>query len=90
MTCGRSEDSTWFSAATSLIYFDPETKTRVLEGIARVMPPDGLLFLGGAETVIGVTDRFKPVPGQRGIFCLNRDPASAAHPESAASGAGAR
>jgi chemotaxis protein methyltransferase CheR len=73
-----------------LIYFDPETKTRVLEGIARVMPPDGLLFLGGAETVIGVTDRFKPVPGQRGIFCLNRDPASAAHPESAASGAGAR
>ena len=71
-----------------LIYFDPETKTRVLEGIARVMPPDGLLFLGGAETVIGVTDRFKPVPGQRGIFCLNRDPASAAHPESAASGAG--
>lgn len=73
-----------------LIYFDPETKTRVLEGIARVMPPDGLLFLGGAETVIGVTDRFKPVPGQRGIFCLNREPASASHPESTASGAGAR
>ncbi len=54
-----------------LIYFDPPTKKQVLDQIATLMPEDGLLFLGGAETVIGVTDKFKPVPGQRGIYCLN-------------------
>lgn len=51
-----------------LIYFDAETKGRVLENIAKLMPEDGMLFLGGAETVLGVTDRFKPVPGQRGVY----------------------
>ena len=38
-----------------LIYFDQPTKTRVLEAIAGLMPPDGLLYLGGAETVLGIT-----------------------------------
>jgi hypothetical protein len=70
-----------------LIYFDSATKARVLEGIARIMPDDGLLFLGGAETVIGVTNRFKPVPGQRGIYCINREAAATSQPLSAASGA---
>lgn len=51
-----------------LIYFDAETKGRVLESISKLMPEDGMLFLGGAETVLGVTDRFKPVPGQRGVY----------------------
>ena len=53
-----------------LIYFDQETKARVLDGISRLMPPDGVLFLGGAETVLGVSDKFKPVAGQRGVYCL--------------------
>lgn len=55
-----------------LIYFDQETKGRVLGGIASLMPPDGVLFLGGAETVLGVSDRFKPVSGQRGVYCLTK------------------
>lgn len=59
-----------------LIYFDQETKGRVLGEIANLMPPDGVLFLGGAETVLGVTDRFKPVAGQRGVYCLNQSDAS--------------
>ncbi|NYZ15215.1 protein-glutamate O-methyltransferase [Azospirillum sp. RWY-5-1] len=51
-----------------LIYFDQPTKTKVLESIARQMPPDGILYLGGAETVLGITDRFKAVDGQRGLY----------------------
>jgi len=52
-----------------LIYFDKETKGKVLGEISDLMPADGLLFLGGAETVLGITDKFKPVPGQRGVYC---------------------
>ncbi len=55
-----------------LIYFDQPTKGRVLENISRVMPDDGLLYLGGAETVLGISDRFKPVPEQRGIYAVSR------------------
>jgi len=53
-----------------LIYFDQETKTKVLEQISRLMPEDGVLFLGGAETVLGISDKFKPVSGHRGVYCL--------------------
>ena len=53
-----------------LIYFDQPTKAMVLEKISRLMPDDGVLFLGGAETVIGISDKFKPMPGQRGIYVL--------------------
>lgn len=51
-----------------LIYFDQETKRQVLERMANQMTPDAFLFLGGAETVLGITDRFKPVAGHRGIY----------------------
>ena len=51
-----------------LIYFDQETKTEVLERMSQMMPKDGLLYLGGAETVLGITSRFKPVKDQRGIY----------------------
>lgn len=53
-----------------LIYFDQPTKTRVLEAIASLMPPDGILYLGGAETVLGITGRFVPMPGERGVYGL--------------------
>ncbi|MEW5727445.1 MAG: protein-glutamate O-methyltransferase [Pseudomonadota bacterium] len=55
-----------------LIYFDQPTKTRVLDNISRIMPDDGLLYLGGAETVLGISDKFKPVPEQRGIYAVTR------------------
>ena len=58
-----------------LIYFDQPTKARVLESIGRIMPSDGTLYLGGAETVLGITDRFQPVMGQRGIYELASLPA---------------
>lgn len=52
-----------------LIYFDQPTKGRVLDSIARTMPPDGLLYLGGAETVLGITQKFEPLSGERGVYC---------------------
>jgi len=51
-----------------LIYFDQPTKTQVLERIAKLLPADGVLYLGGAETVLGITDRFEPMPAERGIY----------------------
>lgn len=57
-----------------LIYFDVAQKRTVLERLARALTPDGLLFLGSAETVIGVTDALAPAPGASGLFQI-RPPA---------------
>ncbi len=54
-----------------LIYFDQETKGKVLEGMSRLLSNDGVLFLGGAETVLGISNKFKPVAGQRGVYGLS-------------------
>ena len=54
-----------------LIYFDPETKVRVLDRIAQIMEHDGYLVLGAAETVVGLTDSFKPLPDRRGVYAPN-------------------
>jgi chemotaxis protein methyltransferase CheR len=54
-----------------LIYFDQETKTGVLNRIARQMPDDGFLVLGAAETVVGLTDAFKPITDKRGLYGPN-------------------
>jgi len=51
-----------------LIYFDQTTKSDILKRLAKQMPADGSLFLGGAESVMGLTDAFKPMAGQRGIY----------------------
>lgn len=51
-----------------LIYFDRETKAKVLENMATLLPEDGIMFLGGAETVLGITEAFKPLENSRGIY----------------------
>jgi chemotaxis protein methyltransferase CheR len=54
-----------------LIYFDQETKIRVLDRTARIMAHDGYLVLGAAETVVGLSDSFKPLSDRRGVYVPN-------------------
>ncbi len=54
-----------------LIYFDQDTKIQVLNRIVRQMPETGFLALGAAETVVGLTDAFKPMPDRRGLYVPN-------------------
>jgi chemotaxis protein methyltransferase CheR len=63
-----------------LIYFDQPTKGKVLEAIAGVMEKESCLFLGGAETVFGITNAFEPVPGHHGVYRVALDKNSAAAP----------
>jgi chemotaxis protein methyltransferase CheR len=55
-----------------LIYFEQQTKIDVLNRICKLMPADGFLTLGAAETVIGLTDTFKAIPDCRGLYSPNR------------------
>jgi chemotaxis protein methyltransferase CheR len=54
-----------------LIYFDQDNKVAVLNRIARQVADDGFLVLGAAETVIGLTDAFKPLADKRGLYVPN-------------------
>ena len=54
-----------------LIYFEHQTKGEVLGKIANMMPTDGYLFLGGAETVLNICEAFKPMEKYRGVYCLS-------------------
>jgi chemotaxis protein methyltransferase CheR len=59
-----------------LIYFDNLTKGQVLGQISKQMPDDGFLYLGGAETVLGVTEKFVSLTGHRGIYVVARGAAA--------------
>lgn len=57
-----------------LIYFDEKTKGKVLANLAGRMEKDAFLLLGGAETVLGITDKFKLVPDKRGLYVRSDAP----------------
>ena len=57
-----------------LIYFDQGTKANILERISRMLEPDGVLALGAAESVVGITNAFKPYPDRRGLYRPNIAP----------------
>jgi len=51
-----------------LIYFDQDTKINIFGRLAMSMEADGFLVLGAAETVVGLTDVFKPFSDKRGLY----------------------
>jgi len=50
-----------------LIYFDEATKKSILLRMSQLLPDDGYLLLGAAETVVGVSTAFWPVENARGV-----------------------
>jgi chemotaxis protein methyltransferase CheR len=51
-----------------LLYFGPDNKKNVLERLATSTAPDGFLMLGAAESVLGLSQRFRPLPNTRCLF----------------------
>ncbi len=54
-----------------LIYFDQDTKAGIFDRLVRVIEPDGVLTLGAAESVVGISDAFKPYAERRGLYRPN-------------------
>jgi chemotaxis protein methyltransferase CheR len=76
-----------------LIYFDQETKAGIFGRLAKVVEPDGFLVLGAAESVVGISDAFRPHPERRGLYRPNTTRAArfgAAAPQALRSVAAAR
>jgi len=51
-----------------LIYFDVDTKKKILGELRRVMHPGGYLLLGGAETTVNLDDNFRRTPIGQAVF----------------------
>ncbi|MBN8982839.1 MAG: protein-glutamate O-methyltransferase CheR [Rhizobiales bacterium] len=54
-----------------LIYFDQQTKIDVFNRLLKANEPDGCLFLGAAETVVGLTNAYRPCQQRRGVYVPN-------------------
>ncbi|SDL80606.1 CheR family methyltransferase [Maricaulis salignorans] len=51
-----------------LIYFDAESKKKVLSRLSQQTASDGYLVMGAAETVVGLSSDYVPVEGRRGLY----------------------
>jgi len=51
-----------------LIYFSAETKKLILEKVRKVMAPHAVLFLGAAETTMGLDSSFERVQVENSVF----------------------
>lgn len=50
---------------------DEDLRRPVLERLSTVLAEDGVLVLGLSETVLGVSDAFRPMAGRRGLYARN-------------------
>jgi chemotaxis protein methyltransferase CheR len=57
-----------------LIYFDQETKSDVLDRLAKAVSKDGYLVLGAAETAVGLTDAFRMAIDKPGLYMPHNEP----------------
>ncbi len=46
----------------------------MVQRLSRMLEPDGVLALGAAESVVGITNTFKPYPERRGLYRPNIAP----------------
>ena len=53
-----------------LIYFDEATKRKAVHNIMNKTSQNGFLFLGGAETLLNITDAYKSRPEHHGLHQL--------------------
>lgn len=44
-----------------MIYFDIDTKTKVLDNIAKILHDKSVLIVGSSETIYGLSDKYKPM-----------------------------
>jgi chemotaxis protein methyltransferase CheR len=51
-----------------LMYFDIETRQRILAQVRRCLRPDGYLCLGGAETTLNLDQEFERVQFGKGVY----------------------
>ena len=51
-----------------LMHFDRAVRASVLERFGDVLAPHGVLFLGDAESVQGLSDLYQEIPGGNGIY----------------------
>jgi chemotaxis protein methyltransferase CheR len=51
-----------------LIYFGEQTKRDVLARMSDALAPDGYVFLGGAETVLGLSSSLAPHKSERSLY----------------------
>ncbi len=56
-----------------LIYFDAETKTRILTNIHKTLMPGGLLMIGGSEVILGLDDLYEQVRIQDVTVYANKE-----------------
>lgn len=61
-----------------LIYFDVDTKKKVLRSVRDVLRDDGVLFLGSAESTMGLSEDLWPVEAGRGVYKHTKSPTSIA------------
>jgi chemotaxis protein methyltransferase CheR len=51
-----------------LIYFAPDVKRMILEKVRKVMAPQGVLFLGAAETTMGLDNCFERIQTDNSVY----------------------